>query len=137
MKIWEHAGRWKRREAKAKSWIYRIAVNACLDRLRARRVRGIEGPINEAGLVADEDESAEDKLARAAGIRIVRRAVEQLPERQRLAVALCLLGDLSDREAAEAMATSVEAIESLLARARRSLKAAVESERTTLMEALQ
>jgi RNA polymerase sigma-70 factor (ECF subfamily) len=58
----------------------------------------------------------------------VNAALQQLPERQRLALVLCHYEDLSMTEAAALMETTQEAIESLLARGRRSLKRLLESE---------
>jgi DNA-directed RNA polymerase specialized sigma24 family protein len=55
-----------------------------------------------------------DKLDRH---RLVRIALDALPERQRLALVLVYHQDLRDREAAELMGTSVEAFEFLMARA--------------------
>ncbi len=54
--------------------------------------------------------------------RRLRRAIEELPERQRSALVLCHYQGLSNRDAAQILDVSVEALESLLARARRSLK---------------
>jgi DNA-directed RNA polymerase specialized sigma24 family protein len=54
--------------------------------------------------------------------RLVRIALDGLPERQRLAVVLVYHQGLRDREVAELMGTSIEALESLLARARRTLR---------------
>ena len=54
--------------------------------------------------------------------RLVTRAVDTLPERQRTALALCHFQGLGNVEAAAVMEVSVEALESLLARARRTLR---------------
>ena len=54
--------------------------------------------------------------------RLVRNAVAALPERQRTALLLCQFQGMSNKDAAETLEVSVNALESLLARARRSLK---------------
>jgi RNA polymerase sigma-70 factor, ECF subfamily len=54
--------------------------------------------------------------------RAVAREIAALPERQRIALALCHYQGLKNDEAAEVMEITVEALESLLARARRTLR---------------
>jgi RNA polymerase sigma-70 factor (ECF subfamily) len=60
----------------------------------------------------------------------VRAAVDALPPRQRAAVALCHFEELGNVEAAEILDVSVEALESLLSRGRRALRAALSAEAT-------
>jgi RNA polymerase sigma-70 factor (ECF subfamily) len=90
--------------------------------LRRRR----ETPDAEAGAnLRDPAPSAPAQiLARERAAR-VRAAMAALPERQRAAIALCHFQELSNIEAARILEVSVEALESLLARARRALKAAL------------
>jgi RNA polymerase sigma-70 factor (ECF subfamily) len=52
----------------------------------------------------------------------VNRALQELPEKQRIAINLCHYEGWKNREAAEIMNLSLEAVESLLARGRRGLK---------------
>ncbi len=67
--------------------------------------------------------------------RAVRRALRELPERQAGAIALVHYLGLTNAEAAETMAISVDALESLLARARRALKRTLEPLARDLLEA--
>jgi RNA polymerase sigma-70 factor (ECF subfamily) len=60
--------------------------------------------------------------------RAVELALSRLPERQRLAIALCHLDERPMAEAGEILGVSVEAVESLLARARRSLRRDLEAQ---------
>jgi RNA polymerase sigma factor (sigma-70 family) len=55
--------------------------------------------------------------------REIARALETLPERQKAAILLCHFKECGNIEAAEIMGLSVEALESLLARGRRALRA--------------
>lgn len=122
LRVWKTAGEWKPGAAKFETWMHRVALNLCYDRLRRRR----ETPDADAGaLLADPSPSAHDNwLARQRAAR-VRAAMAQLPERQRAALALCHYEELSNIEAAAVLEVSVEALESLLSRGRRALKAAL------------
>ncbi len=121
-RVWREAPRWKPGAAKFETWMHRVALNLCYDRLRRRR----EKPDAEAGLhVADARPLAsEEWLARQRAAK-VHAALAELPERQRAAIALVHFEDASNIAAAEILEISVEALESLLARGRRALKAAL------------
>jgi len=72
---------------------------------------------------------------RAAG-DIVNAAIAGLPERQRVALVLTYYEELANAEVAEVLGVSVEAVESLLARARRKLKEVLESDRQEILASL-
>ena len=117
LRLWEHAGRYVP-SAKPSTWIYRIAHNLSIDRLRRRRepssgVRPDELPGSErpSGLFLER------QVADA-----VQKALSELPERQRAAMGLVHYQGLSNAEAAEVLGVGVRALESLLARARRQLR---------------
>jgi RNA polymerase sigma-70 factor (ECF subfamily) len=122
LRVWREAPRWKPGAAKFETWMHRVALNLCYDRLRRRR----EKPDADAGLqVADPAPLASDVwLARQRAAR-VQAALATLPERQRAAIALVHFQELGNIAAAEMLDVSVEALESLLARGRRALKAAL------------
>lgn len=122
LRVWREAPRWKPGAAKFETWMHRVALNLCYDRLRRRR----EHPDAEAGLyVADGAPLAsEEWLARQRAAK-VQNALATLPERQRAAIALVHFQEMSNIAAAEMLEVSVEALESLLARGRRALKAAL------------
>ena len=73
----------------------------------------------------DPAESALDGLVKAQLSGRVAAAVATLPERQRAALALCFYEGLSNREAADVLSLTPGAIESLLVRARRTLRTAL------------
>lgn len=116
-RVWSHAPRWNP-DGKAKSWIYRIAHNLCIDRLRARRPT-VDIADQE---IEDGSPNPEQVLSRKRSETGLRDAVALLPERQRIAISLFHLKDMTADEAAEAMGISVDALESLLRRARKKLK---------------
>lgn len=119
--LWEHAGRWKP-EARIGTWLHTVCTNRCIDKLRRRRPSVDQGALAE---IADETELPDAALVQGEVARSVREALEHLPERQRLAVLLFHFQDLSQGQAAEVMGVSEAAFESLLARARRQLRAAL------------
>lgn len=120
VRAWRQAGQWIPGKAKFSTWLHRVTINLCYDRLRRRR----EMPDAEAGLgVADGAPGAGDAWLARQRQAHVRAALDRLPARQRAAIALCHFEELPQAEAAGAMGISVDALESLLARARRALKA--------------
>ena len=118
MRLWTHAARWQPGAAKFETWLYRVTLNQCYDRLRRRP--GIR--LEEAGDVADPAADPEQNLGDASLAEAVGRAVRELPDRQRAAILLCHYQGCGNIEAAEILGISVEALESLLARGRRALR---------------
>lgn len=107
--------------AGVRPWLRKIAANLCIDRIRrARQVEVMDAPpeIEEpAGQLNGLEQ--QDRAAR------VDAALKGLPERQRLALVLFHFEGLSQLEVAAQMGVSDEAVESLLSRARRSLRKAL------------
>lgn len=117
LKLWSRADRW-RPEARLDTWLYTVARNLCLDRLR-KSGRQSDAPPPD---VPDPAPSAERQLSDAQTARRVAQEIAALPERQRSAIALVHEEGLSNIDAAEILGVSVDALESLLARARRRLR---------------
>ncbi|MFQ5346234.1 MAG: RNA polymerase sigma factor [Rhodothalassiaceae bacterium] len=125
-RFWVHAGRFDPKAARFTTWFYRVVANACTDRLRRR---GRTRPLPEGWDTADEGTvGAEAAIAQTQQAVAVRRALDGLPARQRLAVTLCYYEDLTNREAADILGVSVKALESLLVRARRQLRTTLVAE---------
>jgi RNA polymerase sigma-70 factor (ECF subfamily) len=122
LKLWTHAARWQPGKVKFETWLYRVMLNQCYDRLRRRPT----APLDAAEEVADGAALPDPGLDESALGREIGRALEDLPERQKAAILLCHFREMGNIEAAEIMGISVEALESLLARGRRSLKARLE-----------
>ena len=118
LKVWTQAKRWQPGAAKFETWLHRVAINACLDRLRKKRGVGLD-EIDER---VDPAPNPEQALAANQTSRQVDEALQTLPERQRAAISLCHYQGLTNIEAASALEISVEALESLLSRGRRALK---------------
>lgn len=118
VRIWKQAARWREGEAKFDTWMHRVALNLCYDRLRGRR----EDPNDELPDMADPAAPPEARLEARAESERVRAALAALPARQREALVLTYYQEMSNLDAAALMGVSVDALESLLARARRNLR---------------
>lgn len=121
VRAWRQAANWRPGGGKFDTWMHRVALNLCYDRLRKRR----ETLMAEPPDVADASPNAEHLLQRGDLAVAVDRALQALPVRQREAIVLCHYQELSNIVAAELMGVSVEAVESLLSRARRALRVAL------------
>jgi RNA polymerase sigma-70 factor (ECF subfamily) len=124
-RIWKQAPRWREGDAKVDTWIHRVALNLCYDRLRGRREEPRDPLDPQHGLPDDADPAAppDVRLETRAQDERVRAALAALPARQREALVLCYYQEMSNIDAAALMGVTVDALESLLARARRNLRA--------------
>lgn len=117
-RLWVFADRWNPDAARFSSWFYRIVTNQAISRLRRKTNDSID-------TIDEPSDATPGPHAQLAGREIgqaIDKAMGRLPDRQRAAIALCYDQGLSCAEAAEAMDVSVGTMESLLFRARRSLR---------------
>ncbi len=121
LRVWRQAPTWQPGAARFDTWMHRVALNLCYDRLRKRREDLVAEPPEQIDTGAAPDRGLE---AAELGVRVA-SALQRLPERQREAIVLCHYQELSNIEAARLMEVSVEALESLLSRGRRALRAAL------------
>lgn len=121
LRVWREASNWRPGAARFDTWMHRVALNLCYDRLRRKRVTTMAEPPDQIDPGPLPDRAL---LAADLGQR-VQQALMQLPERQREALTLCHYQDLGNIEAADIMQVSVEALESLLSRGRRALRTAL------------
>lgn len=112
-------------KAKFTTWLYRIAVNHCLNEIRARKAQpAVAAPINDLL----EHPSAEDPDARLRQGELreaVKAAIDSLPDNQRMAVLLSRYEEMSYDQIAETMGLSLEAVKSVLFRAKENLQRAL------------
>ena len=121
LRVWKHAAGWRPGAARFDTWLHRVALNLCYDRLRRRR----EIVLAELPEQVDEGPAPDRGLQAADTGRRVSAALQALPDRQREAIVLCHYQEFGNIEAAAAMGVSVEALESLLGRGRRALRLAL------------
>lgn len=121
LRLWRDAARWRPERAGPGAWLNRVTVNLCLDRLR--RVRFVTGePVPErASDAPGADTLIEADQQRAAVVG----AIAALSDRQRAAIVLTYYEGLPNIMAADALELNLKAFESLLHRARQTLKAAL------------
>ncbi len=121
------------RGSQFKSWLYTIATRVALDGLRkGNRVRmvsldqspGCEGdncPKLGAAVVAAECDDPSQEAVKAEQKELVRRAVESLPDRQRVTLVLAYYQGLSYREVAGVLNCSIGTVKTQMFRALRTL----------------
>lgn len=132
MRTWKQAPHWQAGAARVDTWLHRVALNLCYDRLRGRKEASLEAlNLSESAqqaqreafeVGAGSDDTPEARLETASRDAQVRAALAQLPPRQREAMVLHYYQEMSNIDAAALMGIGVDALESLLARARRTLR---------------
>ena len=112
--------------AKFSTWLYRITANHCLNVIRAKKSRPkIAEPIEDL-VEHPQTENPDAGLHRQEMRAAVKEAIESLPAQQRMAVLLARFEELSYNEIAETMELSLEAVKSLLFRAKENLQRILE-----------
>jgi RNA polymerase sigma-70 factor (ECF subfamily) len=116
LKVWSNAHQWRSGKAKVSTWLHTIAHNICIDQIRKDK-----SPLQETW---SDDHNTDGQLDddRSAMSKQIFSALNLLAESQRTAIVLCYYQGLSNKDAAQVIGVSVPALESLLARGRRSLK---------------
>ena len=128
LRLWKIAPDWRQGEAEPATWLYRVVRNLCTDRLRKARGLGLD----QIAEPEDGQPSVEASLIAQDRAKALQMALNQLPDRQREAVILRHIEGLANPEIAQIMEISTEAVESLTARAKRALTAALTGQREEL-----
>ncbi|MEM7545074.1 MAG: RNA polymerase sigma factor [Pseudomonadota bacterium] len=123
VRLWRIAPDWRAGEAKVSTWLHRITSNLCIDRLRKRKRIG--PGLDEIAEPPDPAPSADTRLIAGDRASALKAAINALPDRQRVAITLRHFEDYSNPEIAKVLEVSVEAVESLLSRGRKSLARAL------------
>jgi RNA polymerase sigma-70 factor, ECF subfamily len=124
LRLWQKAGSYRPGTVRLTTWLHRVAHNITVDNLRRARPEPLDDPER---LMDDQA----DPVRSAASSQLERRldaAIAALPPSQRAALLLCQVQGFANRDAADIMGVSVRGLESLLARARRSLRRQLEPE---------
>ena len=112
-------------------WLRRVVSNLCLDRIRALSAKPTinSDTLPERGVGAEQLQVLdEQELSKRVAM-----ALQQLPDRQRLALVLFHFDGLRQNDIADVMSLSQDAVESLIARARRKLKQLLKDEWRALL----
>lgn len=118
LRLWRTAPSWRPNEAKVGTWLHRVALNLCFDKLSRRREEHPGDPPD----AVDPAPGPSSMVQERETADHVRAALDTLPDAQRRAITLCHYQGMRNIEAAEVMGVSIEALESLLARGRRKLR---------------
>jgi RNA polymerase sigma-70 factor (ECF subfamily) len=97
-------------------WLYRIAVNVCRDLEQRRRRRRIFTPLDDALPMTTQPRTNDD-------VAMLRRAIDMLPERERLAIILRDIEELSTEDVAEILGNSPATVRVQISKARAKLRA--------------
>ena len=117
VKVWNHAGSF-RGKSKFSTWLYKIVVNQCLNyRSRERKsTSSLDRPVEDLSPGADANLETSERQA------AVRKAIDELPEKQRIALILSRFDRKSYKEISEIMRCSLSSVESLIFRAKENLR---------------
>jgi RNA polymerase sigma-70 factor, ECF subfamily len=129
LRLWRNAGQLELGPGGVRPWLRRVVSNLCIDRIRASRNTTVTDEIPEQPVRADQLDGMENADLKDR----VTAALERLPERQRLAVVLFHFEGLSQIEVGETLGVTDEAVESLLGRARRTLKVTLKDDWQALL----
>jgi RNA polymerase sigma-70 factor (ECF subfamily) len=90
------------------TWLYRIGVNVCLNRVSVKRPQSES--IEDRQFVDERAESASDRLLKGERAARVRAAIAQLPRKQRATLVLRMYHEMSHQEIADVLGSSVGAV---------------------------
>jgi RNA polymerase sigma-70 factor, ECF subfamily len=107
-------------QAAVSTWLYRIAVNVCLNRLAARTPATL--PVDNRDVVDTRTEPADAAVLRGERAREVRAAIAQLPPKQRATVILRIYHELPHEQIAGILGSSVGAVKANFFHALANLK---------------
>ena len=128
LRLWKIAPDWRQGEARISTWLYRVVSNLCTDRLRKKR--GVA--LDSIAEPQDSKPSVASAMIEAERADALQAALGTLPDRQRQAVVLRHLQGATNPQIAQVLKISVEAVESLTARGKRALTAALKARRAEL-----
>ncbi|MCY3857417.1 MAG: sigma-70 family RNA polymerase sigma factor [Gammaproteobacteria bacterium] len=118
LRLWQRAAQWTPNTVQLSTWLHQIARNLCIDQFRRERSTKRSSVQETVDLVDSTIDSIED----AAQRRAIRDAIRTLPERQRTAIVLCQVQGWTQQDAAKVLDTTVDGVQALIGRARRTLR---------------
>lgn len=130
LRLWRQAVDWRHGEAKVSTWLYRVTANLCTDRLRKRHGQALNDDVQPASEATAPTALAD--LQQKERLFALDAALQDLPDRQRCAVVLRHIEGLDNAEISKVLGVGVRAVESLIARGKRALKAALDGRRDEL-----
>ena len=121
IKLWQNPAAFNpKKNAKFKTWFYRVVLNVVLDVHRRRKRAGVTVALDKVELYLAQP--AQDGQDKEKQLNRIDKALAQLPDRQRIALVLCYYEGISNKQAARIMDVKLKALESLLMRGKARLK---------------
>ena len=119
VKLWENPAIWQaERNSRFTTWFYRVVVNLCLDSQKRKKPVTFDEEIP----LIDDRQPVDETMMRLQEQKALEKEIAALPERQRTALNLCFAEGLSNQEAAAVMGVKLKALQSLVMRAKTTLK---------------
>lgn len=119
LKLWEKPQAWNpKKGAQFTTWFYRVVVNLCFDWLKKHKTLSMPENFD----IKDETGNQEEALAKNDDKKSLAQQVATLPKRQKTALILCFYEEMNHKQAAQVMKINIKALESLLMRAKTTLK---------------
>ena len=119
LKLWDRPNLWKPdKGAKFTTWFYRVVINLCFDHRKKNKLISLPEDIE----FSDENPGPDVLYDLHQKQALLERFIHELPERQQIAVNLCFYEGLSNNEAAQIIGVKVKALQSLVMRAKTTLK---------------
>jgi len=119
LKLWEKPHLWQEeKNTRFTTWFYRVLVNLCLDQKKRKPMSQLDDKVE----IIDHHRLQDENFAMNEEQKLLEKEIAQLPDRQRTALNLCFYEGLSNQEAAEIMGVNLKALQSLLMRAKTTLK---------------
>ena len=119
LKLWNRPNLWDPgKGAKFTTWFYKVVINMCLDHRKKKKLINLSEDIE----LADENPGPDVLFDEYQKQVLLEQFIYELPERQQLAINLCFYEGLSNNEAAQIIGVTVKALQSLVMRAKTTLK---------------
>jgi RNA polymerase sigma-70 factor (ECF subfamily) len=119
LKLWERPQLWNpSKQAKFTTWFYKVVINLCLDLNKKKKPLDLP----EDKDLLDRHPGQDVLLGIHQEQALLEGFIKQLPERQQLALNLTFYEGLSNQEAADIIGIKVKALQSLIMRAKTTLK---------------
>ena len=119
LKLWNNPELWDlKKQTKFTTWFYKVVTNLCLDSKKKKK----PFQLPEGMDVQDRKNLQPVILERRRKKHLVESLIGRLPERQQTAINLCFYEGLSNKEAADIIGVKLKALQSLIMRAKITLK---------------
>ncbi len=132
VRVWKNASKWDQgRKTRFTTWFYRVVMNLCID---AKRKYKPAVALAEAYDVQSDEIQPDAHLSERQMAAEIEQALKHLPDRQRMAMTLCYLQGLGNKEAADILGVTTSAIESLLVRGRKKMAELLSAHKKAFIE---